>query len=401
MTQHAWQVARDMNSSSKDADILRAAVIGPDERRRTAIVNSLRGTSCTVLRQFAHYSEAVDFPTLTGAAFDLVIVDLDTNPLHALQVIEHLCAHNDATVMVYSGEPGSDLMLRCMRAGVREFLTLPLTQTEMAEAISRVTALRAGLAINVQPAGELFIFCGAKGGSGVTTIATNFAVAISRETSKKVLLIDFDLPLGDAGLNLGIASEHSTVDALENSGHLDGNYLSKLVAIHQSGLSVLPAPGKIVPVNFAAEAVQRLIQVALQQFDYVVIDSGAHSEVAASTNISLKAQIYLVTQLNVPELRNAGRIASELLTANSMNFQVVINRFDAAAVKLDEDAIAKIVTKKPQWKVPNDFRATTAMQNDAEPLVLKGSRISGAIRQMARTACKLPESVEKKRWLGF
>lgn len=401
MTQNALRFDSEMSGPSSKGQGLKTAVIGPDERRRTTIMNLLRGTSCTVLRQLPHYSEIEDFATLNDAALDLVIVDLDTNPIQALQIIERLCSNRDITVMVYSGEPGSDLMVRCMRAGVREFLTLPLTQTEMAEAISRVAALRSDQCAHNASTGELFIFWGAKGGSGVTTVATNFAVSMARETGKKVLLIDFDLPLGDAALSLGIASEYSTVDALDNSGHLDGNYLSKIVVKHDSGLYVLPSPGTLAPLGFPDGAAQRLFQVALQHYDYVVADSGSHFELLNATDLSRHAQAYLVTQVSVPELRNAGRIASELLAANAMTFQVVVNRYDAPSVKVDDEAIAKIVTQKPQWKIPNDFRTVAAMQNDADPLALKESRISNAIRQMARAACNLPEQVERKRWLRF
>lgn len=401
MTQHALRFDSDMSRPSGKVQGLKTAVIGPDERRRTTILNLLRGTSCTLMRQLSHYSEIEDYAALNNAALDLVIVDLDTNPIQALQIIERLCSNRDTTVMVYSSDPGSDLMVRCMRAGVREFLTLPLTQTEMAEAISRVAALRSDLCTHNQSTGELFIFWGAKGGSGVTTVATNFAVSMARETGKRVLLIDFDLPLGDAALNLGITSEYSTIDALDNWGHLDGNYLSKIVVKHDSGLYVLPSPGTLAPLGFPDGAPQRLFQVALQHYDYVVADSGSHFELVNFADLNRTAQVYLVTQVSVPELRNAGRIASQFFSANSLAFQVVINRYDAPAVKVDEDAIAKIVTQKPQWKIPNDFRAVTAMQNDADPLALKESRISAVIRQMARAACNLPEQVERKRWLRF
>ena len=41
---------------------------------------------------------------------------------------------------------------------------------------------------------------GAKGGAGVTTIASNFAVSLAQESRHKVVLIDLNLQLGDAAL---------------------------------------------------------------------------------------------------------------------------------------------------------------------------------------------------------
>ena len=88
----------------------------------------------------------------------------------------------------------------------------------------------------------MFVFLGAKGGCGVTTIASNFALALAQESGQNTLLIDFGLPLGDAAINLGMAAEYSTANALQDSNRLDANFLSGLLAKHSSGLNVLAAP---------------------------------------------------------------------------------------------------------------------------------------------------------------
>ena len=48
-----------------------------------------------------------------------------------------MCAKSQATVMVYSSVADSELMIRCMRAGAREFLSLPFPPGAMAEAMVR------------------------------------------------------------------------------------------------------------------------------------------------------------------------------------------------------------------------------------------------------------------------
>src|SRR6185312_17444938 len=116
---------------------------------------------------------------------------------------------------------------------------------------------------------------GAKGGSGVSTIAGNFAVALARESGHSTLLLDLDLPLGGAALDLGITCQYSTINALQNISRLDSNFLSTLLAKHSSGLSVLSAPDQYTPVNISDEAISKLLAVARQDFDYVVIDAGS------------------------------------------------------------------------------------------------------------------------------
>ena len=166
-------------------------------------------------------------------------------PLNWWRVI---CANGSATVMVYSAKPDPDLLVRCMRAGAREFLTPPFAHNTMAEALVRASARRSVNRLPKKTRGRLLVFLGAKGGAGVTTLACNFAVALAQESGQSTLLIDLDLPLGDAALNLGIVTEYSTVNALQDTGRLDASFLSKLLTKHSSGVSVLARSGKVSPV---------------------------------------------------------------------------------------------------------------------------------------------------------
>ena len=107
--------------------------------------------------------------------------------------------------------------------------------------------------------GKLFVFLGTKGGCGVTTLASNFALALAQESDSKTLLIDLGLPLGDVAINLGIITEYSIATALENPHRVDANLLSTLVAKHSSGLSVLPAPTDLSDAAATKEAVDKLL----------------------------------------------------------------------------------------------------------------------------------------------
>jgi pilus assembly protein CpaE len=303
--------------------------------------------------------------------------------------------------MVYSASTDSELLVRCMRAGAREFLTQPFAPGTIAEAMVRASVRRPTARPQKKTAGKLFVFLGAKGGSGVTTLACNFAVSLASESSQNTLLIDLHLPLGDAALDLGITAQYSTVNALQNASRLDSNFLSRLLTKHSSGLSVLAAPGKFAPVQTIPEEIDKLLQIARQDFDYVVVDAGTRLDLADTTLFDQASTIYLITQVSIPELRNSNRLVSEFFTKTSNKLEIVLNRFTPRSLGVDEEHITKALTRPATWRVPNDYATARRTQNTATPLSLEDSPISRVIRQMARTASGLPPNPEKKKRFGI
>ena len=196
------------------AKVLSVALIGPEEQRRRAVASALAGSQASVTKEFPSYPELDDVPRLLEAGYDVIIVELDSNPEQALDLVEHICGNSSVTVMVYSAQTDPELLVRCMRAGAREFLTQPIAPGTIAEALVRASVRRPAGRPAKKAGGKLFVFIGAKGGSGVTTIASNFAVSLAQESGQSTVLIDLDLPLGDAALDLGINAQFSTANAL-------------------------------------------------------------------------------------------------------------------------------------------------------------------------------------------
>jgi pilus assembly protein CpaE len=388
------------DSESLGSSVLSIALIGPEEQRRREVASALAGSQAAVTREFSSYPPDLDdVARLLEQHYDVVIVDLDSNPEYALDLVESVCTSGTATVMVYSAQADAELLVRCMRAGAREFLTLPLAPGAMDEALVRASVRRPAVSLTRKTIGRLLVFLGAKGGAGVTTLASNFAVSLAKESGKSTLLIDLDLPLGDAALGLGITAQYSTVNALQNFNRLDSTFLSTLLTKHSSGLSVLAAPGKFAQAPVSNEAVDKLLAVARQGFDYVVVDAGSRLDLAGTALFDESSTVYLVTQVGIAELRNSNRLVTEFFTGRGPKLEIVINRYNPRSLEVDEEHITKALTRPAQWKIPNDYAAVRETQNTATPLTLGNSPISRTIRQMARSACGLPLNPEKK--IGF
>ncbi len=378
------------------------ALIGPEQQRRSSVAIALAGLQAGMVREFPTYPGLDEVPAIVSQDYDVVIIDLDSNPEYALDLVETICASGSATVMVYSAQNDPEFLVRCMRAGAREFLTLPFAPGAIGEALVRASVRRPAVQAPVKKTrGKSFVFLGAKGGSGVTTVACNFAVSLARESNQSTLLIDLHLPLGDAALNLGVDAQYSTVNALQESARLDSNFLARLLTKHSSGLSVLAAPGKFTHFHATDEAIDKMMAVARQEFDNVVVDAGSRLDLSGTTLFADAATVYLICQVSIPELRNSNRLVTEFFTSAGPRLEIVLNRYTSRSLGVDDEHITKALTRPAKWKIPNDYATAQRTQNTATPLSLEDSPISRVIKQMARTACGMTATPEKKKRFGL
>ncbi len=386
------------NSETINGSPLSIALIGPNETQRSAAVAVLNVCGGNEVCQFSSYPPQLDDVTkMLEGNYDAVIVELGSNPEYALDLVESIGANGRATVMVYSDNTDSEMLVRCMQAGAREFLTYPISNEVMAEALVRATARRPVVVDAAKAAGRLLTVMGAKGGAGATMLACNLAVALAQEKNQKTLLIDLDLPLGDAALNLGIVAEFSTIDALDAADRLDARFLSQLLVKHSTGLSLLAAPGKFVPYQASSRSIERLIQVARQGFDNVVLDMGSKLDLMGTAAYQEASTVYLVTQASIPELRNSNRLISQFFSGSVPKLEVVINRFEMRTMGVSEEHINKALTRPAQWKIPNDFASVRKMQIHATPLVLEDSAITRQIKKMAKAITGEQDAADPKK----
>jgi pilus assembly protein CpaE len=393
-------LAHISDASGSGSAALSVAIMDPDDQSRREVADTLAGFIGTASREFACFpADLDDLPRMLEKHYDTVLIGIDSDVEYAFDVVESLCASQSTTVMVYSAQTNLELAIRFMRAGAREFLTLPLLRADIIGALARVSIRHASSAHGKRTTRKLFVFLGAKGGCGVTTIASNFAVALAQESGQRTLLIDFGVPLGDVAINLGMVTEYSTANAFQDPARLDGNFLRSLLAKHSSGLNVLAAPGEFSSIPASTDAIDKLLAVARQSFDFVVVDAGSRMDLSETAIYDESAIFYLITQVGVSELRNANRLITQIFSARGRKLQIVLNRYTPHALLFDEQQISKALTRPALWKIPDDYANARRTQNTARPVVLQKSPISDTIRQMARTACGLPATPEKKK--GF
>ncbi len=384
---------------------LNVALLGPDEQRRKVVASAVSKHPGLKLHEFSSFPPRLDdLPQRLAQAYEVVIIDVDSEPDYAFALVESLCASGRAYVMAYSANADMKRAVQFMRAGVREFFTLPIDANEVSAALTRASVPRVAPPPHEdgKKTGKLFVFLGSKGGCGVTTLASNFALALALESENTSLLIDLGQPLGDVAINLGIKTEYSVVTALENPSRVDANLLSTLVSKHSSGLSVLPAATDLSDVRATKEAVDKLLTVTRDIYDYVVVDIGSRIDLMDSLLFEDSSTVFLVTQVGISEMRTANRMILKYFAKRDENLQIVVNRYKSSDALFDEAQVVKALTRQANWKIPDDYAAARRTRETATPMVMVDSTISQTIRTMAKSAAGLlAERNEKRGFFSF
>ena len=132
------------------AKSLSIALIGPSEPRRSAVSSVLVEYPAIQVAEFSSYPTRLDtVARLLAQDFDIVIVDLDSDPKVALNLVESIRGETTVTVIPYTEEADPELMARCKRAGAREYLVSPVRQSTLDRIFARA---RISLPSNTRPA---------------------------------------------------------------------------------------------------------------------------------------------------------------------------------------------------------------------------------------------------------
>jgi len=124
----------DMSATLQDPDSrsvrparnISIAIIGPHIGRRGVVAKAVSSTEGRTVREFAAYPDkTTELPRLLAQGFDVVMIDLDSDQNHALQLVQEVASTSSANVIVYSSRNDPTLGMISTHAGATDFLPIP------------------------------------------------------------------------------------------------------------------------------------------------------------------------------------------------------------------------------------------------------------------------------------
>ena len=314
---------------------------------------------------------------------ELVIVDASGIDADEADLLERPARQYPAAVlMLLTRGQQQDVLIRAMRAGMREVLQLPLVHKAFHEAMDRVD-IQAG--VTQMRDGKVLAFISCKGGSGATFLSANFAYALAALAGCKVLLIDLHGQFGDATLYVSDQKPAMTLsDICAQISRMDGAFLASCLVHVTPNFGVLAAaddPGH--KVDMQPGHMDRILAVARQHYDYIVLDVGRQIDALSLRALDSADVIYPVLQLALPDIRDGRRLLDifRSLGYPGERLRLIVNRYEKGGrlrlADLEQALGASVV-----HTVPNDYLAATDSVNQGIPL-LQLSRTSAVARSLA------------------
>jgi pilus assembly protein CpaE len=292
-----------------------------------------------------------------------------------------------------------DLLIRAMRAGVREVLRLPLQHGALREAIDRLAAASAAKGEGAARGASVRAFVGCKGGSGATFVATNLGYALATLAGRKVLLVDLHRQFGDATLYVSDQKPAMTLaDVCRQIGRVDAPFLESCLVRVAPGFGVLSGadddPSQAAEVK--PEHLDTILRVARQHYDDILLDLGRQIDAVSLRALDVADAIHPVLQMTLPDLRDARRLLDMFgaLGYDAARVRLLVNRYDKSG-RLRLADLRDALGTDAFHTIPNDYAAVADSVNQGVPL-LRLARGSAAARSLADlvdllTARRVPE----------
>jgi pilus assembly protein CpaE len=321
-----------------------------------------------------------------GRALDMAhtrvcFIDYDHNPEEAVWVTERLHSeYPDVQTFAVSAYSEPEAIIAAMRAGCAEYLLKPVQHERVLDGLARVEAKQKKRA-RTGTRGKVVTLIGAKGGTGVTSLALHLALELSHEGKRKCLLVDQHPALGDASLYLGTGRhQYSFYELAGNAERLDEELLRGFLLQHNSGLHLLDSPETVDAMHGASpSAVEHTLAFLADTYQYVVVDCPPGLTEGTRACISQSEQVAIVMTAELPSVRNTVRYMEHLsrLGYSSRSIHIILNRHSKKG-PLSDDRIEKALGREISLRVPNSYSEVIRAINAGAPIPAGGKSDFGA-----------------------
>ena len=364
----------------------------------------------------------LDQPESGALAFIAVAVDADDEgDLTAVSNVVRKAKEKSVKVILVANQVSPMALHQLMRLGADDFVPYPLPEGALHDAIERVryepepvAPAPAPVADDQSPApafkakgdrqGVLLPVHGMSGGTGSSTFAVNLAWELANvdKDGPRVCLMDLDFQYGSASTYLDLPRKEAIFEILTDAGNADGDSFLKSLQTYNDKLHVFTAPSDMLPLDIiSGEDIGKLIDLALANFDYVIIDMPS-TVVQWTEAVLARAHVYFaMLELDLRSAQNVLRfvraLKAEALPHEKLRY--VLNRapkFTDLSAKSRVKRMAESLDIDIEVQLPDGGGAVTQANDHGLPLAESAAKnpLRKEMQKLAKSLHDLNKAAE-------
>ena len=217
------------------------------------------------------------------------------------------------------------------------------------------------------------------------------------------MLLDLRQPVGEVPYFLDLKYDYTWGDLVDDISRLDATYLRSVMAEHESGLHVLPAPGNAARPD--PHTLFMILEQLRNSYDFVVVDTASLSEDDLPKEVELADTILMAMQLSLPCLAQTSRLMDIIRNQDpdaDRRMQLVATRVTRNST-IGVSEAAEVLDRQITWVLPEDADSVLSALNQGTPLVLAypKSPVSKTVEEIARTLAPMVKAARKGFSLPF
>jgi pilus assembly protein CpaE len=404
----------DQNNIEKsDENLLRLVIMNPPDKGHEALRSMFTQIPYVWLQAECTKYEFLQEVIANQTAPHVVVVAIDADLEKACKAIERLAQEMpDVAILAISKRDDGQAILKALRAGAKEFLTMPFGVDTLSDALRKLEKTgkaqhSPNLGVNKKEKTLVISFLGSRGGVGCTSLSVNLAATLAADPHNKVVLVDLDLALGDADIALDLIADYTLSDLVENIDKLDMTFLNRSLSKHSTGLALLPHPLNVGDATaITEEHLKRIISLLGACHTHLVLDLSKSLRPTDICALAMSDFIFLVVQLEITSIRNTIRLLSTLDADGRLGPRVklVLNRV-GMVTDISREKAVELLGRPFFWEVPNDHKIMMESRNSGTPMVKSApvSKIQHNFSDFADAICSKTKANKggKSFWHSF
>jgi pilus assembly protein CpaE len=369
----------------------------------------------------------MDQPDAAGLEFICIAVNQeDEGDLARITAIIQTAKGKNIKVILIADQVSPIALHQLLRLGGDDFVPYPLPEGALHEAIERLRKAPPAMAaiaarddddeVAVAPTfrakgdreGVILPVHGLAGGTGASTFAANLAWELATQTPKdgpRVCLLDFDFQYGSAATYLDLPRREAVFELYSDTGSADSDSFLKAMLTFNDKVHVLTAPADMLPLDIVSpEDINRIIDMAAANFDYVVIDM-PKTIVAWTETVLTRSHVYFaMMELDLRSAQNVLRMVRALkaegLPHEKLRF--VLNRapkFTDLSAKSRVKRMAESLDIAIEVQLPDGGPQVTQCNDHGLPMAEQAAKnpLRREIQKLAKSLTDVNKAAESGR----